>query len=194
MSIYNRKHSYYDFAMRAYLRGTFGMIGVRPSIQDPALGIWDSHEPQPALPKASAWTASPLQIITLIPRTMKSEGTRMTEATQTTPATSAAEEPIAAPENPAVARCMKVWDRVIQEEMANGKSKFCASVEARQPYRDAMPSLFGYENICNFIACVVRGMLIGAIAGEDSTRLLYAAQVALATVPRQPAAPRLVAK
>jgi hypothetical protein len=117
----------------------------------------------------------------------------MSEAIETTPAPTEAEAPTY-PENPAVAHCMKVWDRVIQEEMANGKSKFCASVEARQPYRDAMPSLFGYENICNFIACVARGMLIGAIRGEDSTKLLYAAQVALATVPRQPAAPKRVAK
>jgi hypothetical protein len=118
----------------------------------------------------------------------------MTDVNQTAPAPIVAEEPDAIPENPAIVRCMKARDHVIQEELANGKSMFSASVEARQAYRDAMPSLFGYENICNFIACVARGMLIGAICGEDSTKLLYAAQVALATVPRQPPAPKRAAK
>ena len=48
-----------------------------------------------------------------------------------------------------------------------------------------MPPLSGYQNICDFIACAGYGILLGAIKDENGTKLLYAAQVALATVPRE---------
>jgi hypothetical protein len=48
-----------------------------------------------------------------------------------------------------------------------------------------MPPLSGYRNICDFIACAAYGMLLGAIKDENGTKLLYAAQVALATLPRE---------
>jgi len=48
-----------------------------------------------------------------------------------------------------------------------------------------MPPLSGYRNICDFIVCAGYGMLLGAIKEENGTKLLYSAQVALATVPRQ---------
>ena len=115
--------------------------------------------------------------------------TCMTEASQTIPATSAAEEPTAGQENPAVARCMAAWARAYK---ANIKNEFDASRAAAQAYRDAMPRLYGYENICNFIACVAHGILIGAIDKKNDTKLLYAAQVALSSVhrpaPHKPAA------
>ena len=52
-------------------------------------------------------------------------------------------------------------------------------------YRLAMPPLSGYQNICDFIACAGYGMLLGAIKESNGAKLLYAAQVALATVPRE---------
>jgi len=112
----------------------------------------------------------------------------MNESIETTPATVAANEPIAAPENPAVARCMKAWIRTFKEALAKNKSEYESNKAAIQAYRDAMPSPCSYESIRDFIACVARGMLVGIIHGEDSTRLLYAAQVAQGTVRRQPPA------
>ena len=53
-------------------------------------------------------------------------------------------------------------------------------------FRLAMPPLSGYRNICDFIACAGYGMLMGAIKDESGTKLLYAAQAALATEPREP--------
>jgi hypothetical protein len=41
-----------------------------------------------------------------------------------------------------------------------------------------MPRLVGYENIRDFVACVAEGILLGAITESQSSRLLYAAQVA----------------
>ncbi|MGO9318452.1 MAG: hypothetical protein ACLPXT_13380 [Terracidiphilus sp.] len=108
----------------------------------------------------------------------------MIEATQSTPATSVADEPAASQENPAVARCISAWALAYNAEKAISKSDYGATVEAKKAYRNAMPRLFGYENICNFIACVAHGILIGAIERENSTKLLYAAQVALSSVHR----------
>jgi len=116
-----------------------------------------------------------------------SKETRMTEAIETIPAQVAASEPSAAPENPAVARCMKAWIRTFKEARAKNKSEYESEKAAIQAYRDAMPSPSGHENIRDFIACVARGMLIGIIVGNDSTKLLYAAQVATGITLRQPA-------
>ena len=50
-----------------------------------------------------------------------------------------------------------------------------------------MPTLDGFENIRDFIACTAQAMLLGAITESKGTKLLYAAQVALGTVRYQPA-------
>ncbi|MGA3162235.1 MAG: hypothetical protein ABSC77_13575 [Terracidiphilus sp.] len=105
----------------------------------------------------------------------------MTEAIQTTPAPIEANEPIAASANPAVARCLDAWERANKAELAKGKSKCTASIEADQAYRRAMPPLAGSENIRDYIACVAYAMTIDAIRVDLGTKLLYAAQVAHAT-------------
>jgi hypothetical protein len=53
-------------------------------------------------------------------------------------------------------------------------------------YREAMPLLSSFEGIRDFIACTAYGILMGAIPQEQSGRVLYAAQVALATLQREP--------
>ncbi|MGD0293742.1 MAG: hypothetical protein ABSB30_07790 [Terracidiphilus sp.] len=111
----------------------------------------------------------------------------MTEATQTAPAPSAAEEPSINTENPAVVRCVSAWAAAYKEAKAQNKDNYDASKEATQAYRNAMPSLSGFENTRDFIACVARGILLGVIDGKIGAKLLYAAQVALSAVPRQPA-------
>lgn len=114
----------------------------------------------------------------------------MTDAVETTPVPSGSNEPITVPENPAVARCMKSWIRAFREARANNKSEYDSNQVAIKAYRDAMPSPCGYESVRDFIACVARAMLLGIIDGDDSTKLLYAAQVALGAVRRQPPAPK----
>ena len=63
----------------------------------------------------------------------------------------------------------------------------CNSLErcARKAYRSVIPPLSGYRNICEFIACAAYGILQGVIKDENGAKLLCAAQVALATVPRE---------
>ena len=114
----------------------------------------------------------------------------MTEATQTIPVPIEAVAPIAVSENPAVARCMSAWTSAYKAEFTKCKDEDDASEEAQKAYREAMPPLSGYDNIRDFIACVVNAMLIGAIEDNQGTKLLYGAQVALTTVRRQPVVPK----
>jgi hypothetical protein len=96
----------------------------------------------------------------------------------------------AVPENPAITRCMNALRRAYQAGLADGKSKCSASMDGEAAYRSAMPRLSGQENIRDFIACVAHGMLIETIEESSATKLLYAAQVALATVRNQPSPPQ----
>jgi hypothetical protein len=79
-------------------------------------------------------------------------------------------------------------------EMAKLKNDFelqyfaFAPQRAAQSYRAAMPALTSYESTLDFIACVSHGMAIGAILPEESSKLLYAAQVALGAFRPSPAA------
>lgn len=117
----------------------------------------------------------------------------MIEATQTTTDLSDANESSPVSANPAVTRCMNAWARVYKEEKAKHKSNLDASLTADKAYRDAIPPLSEYENIRDFIACVAHAMLIGAILDDKGTKLLYAAQVALSTLRRQPSDPKSAA-
>jgi hypothetical protein len=110
----------------------------------------------------------------------------MTDVNQTTSAPTVAEESDAVPENPAIARCLSAWARAYKAEKAIKNDHYEAVRKGNHNYCKAMPRLSGYDNIRDFIACVAHGMLIGAIDWDYSTKLLYAAQVALCTVRRQP--------
>ena len=92
--------------------------------------------------------------------------------------------------NAAVSRCMEAWRQAFDSSLEDDEDEDEAREAADAAYRDAMPALFGVRNIRNFIACVTRGCLIGAIPGEDSSRLLYAAQVAYTTRRVRPSRPK----
>ena len=49
-----------------------------------------------------------------------------------------------------------------------------------------MPPLADYESIREFIACAAHGILINAIPQQRANQLLYAAQVALASLNYEP--------
>lgn len=90
---------------------------------------------------------------------------------------------ISAQNNSAVASCCRAWDQAKKQAQADGKGTVFSNLDAAQAYRLAMPFLEGAAPIRDFIACVARGMLLGAIAGADGARLLYAAQVARGSLP-----------
>jgi hypothetical protein len=96
----------------------------------------------------------------------------------------------------AIRRCCKAWQNTFDAFMAEPgpgrRSEAVAASWAGLAYCKAMPLLDGTSGIRDFIACVAHGILIGAIPEKRSGKLLYAAQVALATVAarnHRPAAP-----
>ena len=87
--------------------------------------------------------------------------------------------------NPAVALCNEAWLKTHGATLERTKNVYTAERCAGIAFRLAMPPLSGYQNICDFIACAGYGMLLGAIKEKNAGKLLYAAQVALAAVPRE---------
>jgi hypothetical protein len=98
------------------------------------------------------------------------------------------------PQNEAVDRCNRAWLRAYNKELANideDESTWPATKAGNQAYLRAMPPLSGYQNICDFIACIAHALVIEAIGAKDSERLLAAAKIAVVAMGRDPEAPRL---
>jgi hypothetical protein len=92
----------------------------------------------------------------------------------------------------AMARCREAWQEAFDRYMSANAAKegdmaeTYAAKEAAAAYRAALPPLRGYDSIGDFIACVAYGILIDAVPRERSGQLLYAAQVALSALARNP--------
>jgi hypothetical protein len=106
-------------------------------------------------------------------------------------------------ENDAVARCISAWRLIMGNERAEldeDEDESEAKEEANSAYLRAMPPLSGYQNICDFIACVTHGSMGGVIRQKDAEHFLAAAKIALcalrfdpkpaASAPRRPGRPR----
>jgi hypothetical protein len=80
--------------------------------------------------------------------------------------------------NDAIRICFETYNLAL--DVAKKKNLFenRAYQLAREVYLRSMPPLCGRENIQDFIACVAYAMMMKIIEPEESTRLLYAAQVA----------------
>jgi hypothetical protein len=142
-----------------------------------------------------------LQKITLMRRTLSIGESTMTP--KSTSELSLAEavplpalKPDSKPSQAAVKRCCAAWQRAYNAAMegsdGNSLDKIWARHHAGPAYCKAMPPLAGYESIRDFIACAAHGILIEAIPQKRANQLLYAAQVALASLnyepkPRKPA-------
>ena len=89
----------------------------------------------------------------------------------------------------AIKRCVaarqRVYEAYLEGTERNSGNKAYASYLAGPAYCGAMP-LTDYENIRNFIACAAHGILIGAIPEKRANQVLYAAQIALASLNFEP--------
>ena len=96
----------------------------------------------------------------------------------------------------AIKHCCAAWQRSYKARLKdigeNSNAKVVAAHYAGNAYCKAMPPLAGYESIRDFIACAAHGILIDAIPQQRANQLLYAAQVALSTLPHQPKAQKSV--
>ena len=81
--------------------------------------------------------------------------------------------------NPAVAHCCKAWKKAFCAAINDDLPDYKAAPIACEAYRAAMPTLSTRDGCLDFIACVAHGILLRAISERDSSKLLYAAQVAL---------------
>ena len=95
---------------------------------------------------------------------------------------------IADPIIAAVQRCCDAWSRALADKAiaaGNLSDPLDLSWDLRryagQAYRNAMPFLSSPVQIDAFIACVAQGMVLNAIGPKDGAKLLYAAQVAIAS-------------
>lgn len=97
----------------------------------------------------------------------------------------------------AVSRCRMAWQityDTYMREHSTGKEngielgfiRYEAKKKAAAAYRDTMPSFSSREGIQGFIACVAYGIIFEAFSQSLGTKLLYAAQVALSALPREP--------
>lgn len=88
----------------------------------------------------------------------------------------------------AIKRCCAAWQRSIDAYMETSGSTdtIYATCKAGPAYCKAMPPMVGYEGIRDFLACAAHGILIEAIPEKRANQLLYAAQVALATLHFEP--------
>jgi hypothetical protein len=96
----------------------------------------------------------------------------------------------------AIQRCSEAWYTTFDEMLARGSTRLSSRLRANAAYRYAMPPLNTPSNVRDFIACVVHGMMVGAIIDDLGTRWLYAAQVASGNLKKHfaegasPASPR----
>ncbi len=81
--------------------------------------------------------------------------------------------------NAAVAHCCKAWKKAFRAAINDDLPDYKAAVKAGETYRATMPPLSTSDGCLDFIACVAQGILLGAISESESSKLLYAAQVAL---------------
>jgi len=90
----------------------------------------------------------------------------------------------------AIKRCCTAWQRsydvCLEGKEVNAITRAFAINAASPAICKAMPPLAGRENIRDFIACVAHGILINAIPEKRANHLLYAAQVALSSLNREP--------
>jgi hypothetical protein len=90
----------------------------------------------------------------------------------------------------AIKRCCAAWQRAydayLEGTHGSGTDKMFAAHHAGPAYCRAMPPLAGYDSIRDFVACAAHGILIDAIPQNRANQLLYAAQVALASLNYEP--------
>jgi len=107
----------------------------------------------------------------------------MTQTIEFPSVVSAADKSSPTRKNPAAELCFDAWNIAFEAHTALGKSEYFARKPADKAYRKTMPTLSGYQGICDFIACVAQGLILGVFELNDAGKLLYAAQVALSTLP-----------
>jgi hypothetical protein len=87
--------------------------------------------------------------------------------------------------------CMEAWNSAHDEQAEHkGSSDWDCKKAGNQAYLKAVPSLSGYRNICDFIACINYASMTGIIIHTDAAHYLANARIALSTIYHRPKPPR----
>jgi hypothetical protein len=104
---------------------------------------------------------------------------------------STTEAPNRLSENYAVAECLRAWQITMDNERAKldeDDSEDDAEKEANEAFLAAMPPLSGYQNICDFIACVTQAYIWDIIRHQQADHLFKAAKIAMCALRLDPQA------
>ena len=83
--------------------------------------------------------------------------------------------------------CMNAWSRAHDEQAEHkGSSNWDCEKAGNKAYLRAVPSLSGYKNICDFIACINYASMIGVVSHDDAAHYLANARIALSAIYHQP--------
>jgi hypothetical protein len=88
--------------------------------------------------------------------------------------------------NLAVCVCDAAFAQEGEKALKDGKSPEMAKHFGKVAYCAALPKLTGARDIRDFVACVTHGIAMEILPGNDGTRLLYAAQVAVQAQKKRP--------
>lgn len=86
----------------------------------------------------------------------------------------------------AIDACMSAFNRTHDKLAAEGTKDYLCDWLAGRAYLKTAPALAGYQNLCDFIACINYGSLAGIIGHSDATHYLENARVALSAIYHQP--------
>ena len=82
---------------------------------------------------------------------------------------------------------MSAWNCAHNEQAEDEDSsdRDCENA-GKKAYLEAMPSLSGYRNICDFIACINYASMTGVVTHNEATHCLADARIALSTIYHNP--------
>jgi hypothetical protein len=92
-------------------------------------------------------------------------------------------------ENEVIVNCMHAWNYAYKKEAADlddDESDYPAQKAGNEAYLRATPPLVGYENICQFIACINFAVMTDIITYSDAKHYRANAKLALTAVLRKP--------
>lgn len=88
--------------------------------------------------------------------------------------------------NPAIERCLQAGRAAHADALAREQPKHTCEESFSDAFLQALPDLATQDSVCAFIACVGYALTNQIVYRDDARSYLYAAQVALCAVPRNP--------
>jgi len=91
------------------------------------------------------------------------------------------------PGKEAIDICRRAWNSAHDEQAEiKGSSNWDCEKAGNKAYLEAAPSLSGYKNICDFIACINYASMTGVVSHDDAAHYLANARIALSAIYHQP--------